>query len=93
MGDQKVISLEEALVVIETLDESASLMHLLMTEHEIQTFQHRWEAFQLSLGGATQREVRARARVAMATAARSARAVRQNPQIIRTLLERATRKR
>jgi uncharacterized protein YerC len=84
-----LIELEDTLVAIETREEGRAFLNMLMTPSEITTMGHRWSAFQLSAAGASQREIRDRLNVSIATASRSARVARENSEIIRSLLHRS----
>lgn len=86
---ENLVSLEAALVAVNSPSEAAAFLQTLTTPKEITTFRHRWDAIQLALGGATQREVRDALGVSIATATRSAHAARENGNSISTLSERA----
>ena len=83
------IQLEEAIAKIRTPEEAVTFMSALFSPHEIAAVQHRWQAFQMLLAGATQRNVATQLGMGVATASRAAAAVRTHRQIIRLLVNRA----
>ena len=88
-GTDEVISFEAAIVAISTLGEAKDFVAALLTPAEIDVFSHRWAAFQLSLAGATQREIRDALGVSIATASRSARVVRERGSVVSQIVKQA----
>jgi Trp operon repressor len=63
-----------------------AFLQLLLTPQELNALRHRWQAFQLSLAGHSQREIRDTLGVSIATATRAARVVRESPEIVEMIL-------
>ena len=83
-----MIRLNEAFVELRSPEEAAQFMDALFSPAEIEAIEHRWQAFQMLVEGATQRTVSNELGVGIATASRAAAAVKQNKQIIHTILRR-----
>lgn len=89
---RKLVSLEVALVHLHTPSEVVEILTCLWSRHELTSMHNRWAAFQLLLGGKTQREVRDHLGISIATVSRAAAVMADKPKIIERILERSARK-
>jgi TrpR family trp operon transcriptional repressor len=81
-----MIELEAALLRIRSKSHLIAFLNTILTHNEFEQCRRRWHACQLIMAGATQRDVRDKLKVGIATASRAARAVRDNRVIVRVVL-------
>lgn len=86
MDVENLLPLEEALSSRLSAAETVAFLQLLLTRQELKAFRHRWQAFQLTLAGHSQREIRDILGVSIITAARAARVARDSPEIVEMVL-------
>jgi Trp operon repressor len=85
-----MVALESAFLGVGSNDELGALMRLLFTPTEIRKCRTRWKACQLSAAGLSQRKIRDRLKVGVATATRAAKTTRRNTCIVHMLVTRAS---
>lgn len=85
-------NLESAFFSVRSRAEVAALFRIVLTPQEIRTFQARWKACQMSVAGASQREISQTLRIGLATATRSAKAARENSLIMNRIVRRTLKK-
>lgn len=87
-----LLDLETIFLAARSKSELTRFLRALLTPEEIRECRTRWKAFQMSAAGATQRELRKKLGVGLATATRAAKTARQHAEILEMLAHRASKK-
>jgi uncharacterized protein YerC len=82
-----LIPLEQAFAKLCTPTQTAFFFGVLLSPAELSSLRNRWSAVQMLVRGATQRQVRDVLKVSIATASRTARAIRTDSEIIKKFLD------
>jgi len=83
-----MLDLETVFLAARSKSEITAFLKLLLTAEEMDECRNRWKACQMATKGVTQREIRDRLGVGLATATRAARTARQHARTIQRLAER-----
>ena len=83
------VSLEQAIVLIRSVEEGHAFLRALWTRQEIPKLRHRWEGLQRVASGANQSELRLKVGFGKIPAGRCVEAYRTNRKIIETIISSA----
>jgi uncharacterized protein YerC len=87
-----MVELEAAFVAMKTRSETLAFLKMLLTDRELSQCRKRWSKCQMIAAGVPHWEIQKSLGGGIATISRAAKAVRDNPKIVRRLLRGGTNK-